>query len=54
MSSTQGGMVTQMGTALQTPFSNNISWLQLGAVVVFVLLVTLAWRQVVMFIAQEV
>lgn len=53
-SNSSGGMVTQMGSALSTPFSNSISWLQLGAVVVFVLVVTLAWRQVVMFIAQEV
>lgn len=54
MGSTQGGLVTRIGAALQTPFGNSMSWAQLAAVTVFILIVALAWRQVVLFIAQEI
>lgn len=46
--------VPQVVTALQTPFSSSMSWAQLAGVVVFVLTVALAWRQVVLFIGQEI
>ena len=50
----QTGIVSQVGTALSTPFSGGMTWTQLAAVVVFVLTISLAWRQVVLFIAQEI
>jgi hypothetical protein len=50
----QGGFVTRTATALQTPFSSDVTWTQLGAVVVFVLTIALMWRQVVLFIVQEI
>jgi hypothetical protein len=49
-----GGYFSQLGTKLQTPFSSSMSWTQLAAVVVFVLVVLFAWRQVTLFIAQEI
>ena len=49
-----GGYFSQLGTKLQTPFSSSMSWTQLAAVVVFVLVVLFAWRQVTRFIAQEI
>jgi len=51
---TQGGLVTRTWNALQTPFGNAMTWTQLAAVTVFILVVALAWRQVVLFIAQEI
>ena len=50
----QGGLVTRMGTALQTPFSTAMTWTQLAGVIIFVGVVALAWRQVVLFIGQEI
>lgn len=49
----QGGFFSQVGTALKTPFSGSMSWAQLGVVVLFILTVALAWRQVVVLIANE-
>lgn len=54
MGTGQTGLVTRISNALQSPFSNNVTWTQLGAVVVFVLVVAFAWRQVVLFIGQEI
>lgn len=48
------GIFTQVGESLKSPFGNAMTWTQLAAVVVFVSVVLLAWRQVVMFIAQEI
>lgn len=48
------GMVGRIGNALNTPFSNAMTWTQLAAVVVFISIVALAWRQVVLFITQEI
>lgn len=45
--------VSQVETSLKTPFSTQMTWAQLAAVVVFVLVVALAWRQVIQFIASE-
>lgn len=45
-------VVSKIGTALKTPFGNSMTWTQLAAVVVFVFVVALAWRQVVLFIGQ--
>jgi hypothetical protein len=53
MDPTNPGLFTQMATALQTPFGTTMSWSQLAAVVVFIFIVALAWRQVVLFIGQE-
>jgi hypothetical protein len=50
----QSGFVTRTAAALQTPFGSDTSWTQLGAVVVFVLTIALMWRQVVLFIVQEI
>lgn len=47
------GLVGRLGTALDTPFSNAMTWTQLAAVIVFISIVALAWRQVVLFIGQE-
>lgn len=47
------GMFTSIGNALQTPFSSAMTWTQLAAVIVFIMLVALAWRQVTLFIGQE-
>jgi len=48
------GLISRIGTALDTPFSSSMTWTQLAAVVVFIMCVALAWRQVVLFIAQEI
>lgn len=48
------GLVSRIGNALDTPFGTSMSWLQLAAVIVFIFLVTLAWRQVTLFIHTEV
>lgn len=45
-----GGYLSSVGASLKTPFGNQMTWSQLAAVVVFVLIVTLAWRQVTLFI----
>ena len=47
-------VTTRAAAALASPFGNQISWLQLGAVVVFVIVVAFAWRQIVLFIGQEI
>ena len=47
-------LASDMGASLQSPFSNNMTWLQLAAVVVFILIVLFAWRQVTLFISAEV
>jgi hypothetical protein len=46
--------VGQVVEALKTPFSTAMTWTQLAAVTVFVLVVMLAWRQVTLFIGQEI
>lgn len=48
----QGGYLTQVGTALKSP-SANMSWLQLGAAVGFVMVAAVAWRQVTLMIMNE-
>ena len=53
-SETSGGLFGDIAHALQSPFGNSMSWSQLALVVVFVLIVALAWRQVVLFIGQEI
>lgn len=50
----QQGFVNKIGSQLQTPFSTSMSWTQLAAVVVFVLVVVFAWRQVTLFIGQDI
>lgn len=47
-----GGYFSQLGSRLQTPFGPGSSWTQLAAVVVFVIVVLFAWRQVVEFITS--
>lgn len=44
--------VQSLGQKLQTPFSTSMTWTQLAAVVVFVFVVALAWRQVTLFITE--
>lgn len=46
------GFLTQAQAALARP-SANMSWAQLAAAVVFVLVVLIAWRQVIRFIHAE-
>lgn len=46
-------MLGRIGSSLQSP-SANMSWTQLAASVVFVLVVLFAWRQVVLFIRREI
>lgn len=48
-----GGYLSQLGARLQTPFGQGTSWTQLAAVVVFVVVVLIAWRQVVEFIMSS-
>lgn len=43
----------RIGLSLSAPF-DGMTWPQLAAVVVFVLVITAAWRQVVLFITQEI
>lgn len=50
----QPGLASQIGQSLKTPFSTSMTWGQLAAVVVFVTVVLFAWRQVVLFIGQEI
>lgn len=45
-----GGYLSQLGARLQTPFGQGTSWTQLAAVVVFVIVVLFAWRQVTEFV----
>lgn len=45
-----GGYFSQLAGRLQTPFGGNMTWTQLAAVVVFVIVVLFAWRQVTEFI----
>lgn len=47
-------LVTDVGDSLKTPFSTGMTWTQLAAVVVFITIVLFAWRQVVLFIGQEI
>jgi hypothetical protein len=46
------GMTSRLGTALQTP-SSSMSWVQLAAATIFVVVVLVAWRQVVRYILRE-
>lgn len=50
----QASFVQSIGAALKTPFGTAMTWTQLAAVVVFVTVVLFAWRQVVLFIGQEI
>jgi hypothetical protein len=47
-----GGFLSGLASKLQTPTST-MSWTQLAAVVVFVLVVLFAWRQITHFMGQE-
>jgi hypothetical protein len=46
-------MLSNIMTALNKP-TPNMSWLQLGAATVFVLVVIVMWRQVVLYIMDEI
>ena len=46
------GYLTRIGTALAAP-SRNMTWTQLAASVVFVLLVIIAWHQIVRSITRN-
>lgn len=48
------GYIASVGRKLQTPFSTSMTWTQLAAVVVFIGVVALAWRQVVLMIEAEI
>ena len=45
--------ISETAASLKTPFAS-MTWTQLAAVTVFVLTVALGWRQVVLFIGQEI
>ena len=45
-------MLSHMMDALKAP-SANMSWVQLGAATIFVVVVLILWRQVVLYIAEE-
>lgn len=45
-----GGYFSSLASRLNTPFGQGTSWTQLAAVVVFVLVVLFAWRQVTEFV----
>jgi hypothetical protein len=47
-----GGYLTQVGSTLSRP-ADTMSWTQLAAATVFVLLVAVAWRQVTLMIMRE-
>ena len=47
------GTFSRIGAALDRP-SANMTWLQLGGAVVFVIVVLIAWRMVVRAIMQEI
>ena len=47
------GFLSRLATGLDTP-SKSMTWKQLGASVIFVLAVLIAWRQVTLFIMREV
>jgi hypothetical protein len=49
----QQGLVGRIGAALKTP-SDRMSWLQLAAATVFVIVVAVAWRQVTLYIMREI
>lgn len=49
----QGGLLTRIGGAISRP-SQGMTWPQLGAAVVFVLVVALMWRQVTLYIMREI
>jgi hypothetical protein len=46
------GYLSQVGSSLAAP-SKNMSWLQLGAAVGFVMVAAIAWRQVTLMIMNE-
>lgn len=48
-----GGYFSQVGASLKTPFGTSMTWTQLAAVIVFITIVLLAWRQVVLFIESS-
>lgn len=48
-------MLTSIGTAFTSEFDlSDLSWMQIAALVGIVMLATLAWRQVINFILEEV
>lgn len=49
----QNGYLTRVGAALKAP-SDGMTWTQLAASVVFVLVVVVAWRQVIQLIMREI
>lgn len=49
----QTTLVGNIGEALKAPFAG-MTWTQLAAATVFVLVVIFAWRQVTLFIGQEI
>ena len=48
-----GGYFSQLGARLKTPFGEGTSWTQLAAVVVFIVVVLFAWRQVIEFVMSS-
>jgi len=49
-----GGYFSTLADKLKTPFSGGMTWTQLAAVIIFVTIVLFAWRQVTLFIGQEI
>jgi hypothetical protein len=49
-----GGALSNAFASLKTPFSGAMTWTQLAAVVIFVSIVLIAWRQVVNLIGEAV
>jgi len=49
----QQGYLTSVGAALKSP-GQDFTWTQLAAATVFVLVVAVAWRQVVHMIVREI
>lgn len=53
MNAQQGGFLSQVGVSLAQP-TQGMTWLQLGAAVVFVAAVLMLWRQVVRWGMDEI
>jgi hypothetical protein len=49
-----GSLLQGVSQSLATPFGSSMTWGQLAAVTVFVIVVAFAWRQVVLFIGHEI
>jgi hypothetical protein len=47
------GYLTSIGTSLRAP-SQSLSWTQLAAATVFVMVVAIAWRQIIHMIVHTV